>query len=161
MDEADGYEMERDRLARAIHKRVNSSRIGATVPYSVGDAERAAAAVVLEGWTPPPGYATGETPERPTLERNQAFWNTFHDVNAEAALAQARAQCLGSGHRMESFKRDSGSACSRCGADWKQVAADLRAQGYKVTEQGGRITVELQHVVQERGRFTPPWEERG
>lgn len=50
------YAKERDRLAREIHKRVNSSRIGATVPYTVGDAERAAAAVVLEGWTPPAGY---------------------------------------------------------------------------------------------------------
>lgn len=51
------FAAERDRLARAIHKRVNSSRIGATVPYGAGDAERAAVAVVLEGWTPPAGYA--------------------------------------------------------------------------------------------------------
>lgn len=49
----DQYAAERTTLARAIHKRVNSSRIGATVPYSVGDAERAAAAVIMEGWTPP------------------------------------------------------------------------------------------------------------
>lgn len=57
---AEEFAAERDRLARAIHRRVNSSRIGATVPYSVGDAERAAAAVVLEGWTPPEGYAETE-----------------------------------------------------------------------------------------------------
>ncbi|HET9889702.1 MAG TPA: hypothetical protein VFQ42_04305 [Mycobacterium sp.] len=54
------FEAERDRLARAIHRRVNSSRQGATVPYLVGDAERAAAAAVLEGWTPPAGYADAE-----------------------------------------------------------------------------------------------------
>lgn len=58
--EIDQYERERDRLARAIHRRVNSSRIGATVPYLVGDAERAAAAVITEGWTPPDGYADAE-----------------------------------------------------------------------------------------------------
>lgn len=52
------YAAERTALARAIHKRVNSSRIGATVPYSVGDAERAAAAVIMEGWTPPPAPST-------------------------------------------------------------------------------------------------------
>lgn len=62
-DRADRYVRERVRLAKAIHKRVNSSRIAATVPYSVGDAERAAAAVVLEGWTPPADYA-GEEPGR-------------------------------------------------------------------------------------------------
>lgn len=51
---------ERDKLARAIHRCVNSSRIGATVPYLVGDAERAVVAVIIEGWSPPPGYAAGE-----------------------------------------------------------------------------------------------------
>lgn len=50
------YEAERDKLARAIHKRVQSSSTSRTVPYMVGDAERAAAAVVMEGWMPPAGY---------------------------------------------------------------------------------------------------------
>jgi hypothetical protein len=50
------YEAERDKLARAIHKRVQSSSISRTVPYMVGDAERAVAAVIMEGWTPPTGY---------------------------------------------------------------------------------------------------------
>lgn len=57
------FAAERAALARAIHKRVNSSRIGATVPYSVGDAERAAAAAIMEGWTPP-GDVTTEHGER-------------------------------------------------------------------------------------------------
>lgn len=56
-DEADQYERERDRLAHAIHKAVNSSRIYGAVPFTVGDAERAAAAVVTQGWKPPDGYA--------------------------------------------------------------------------------------------------------
>lgn len=46
------FEAEREALARAIHHKVNSSRIGATVPYSVGDAERAVAAVIEAGWIP-------------------------------------------------------------------------------------------------------------
>lgn len=54
------YEAERDKLARAIHKRVNSSRIKTTIPYLIGDAERAAAAVIMEGWIPPDGYADPE-----------------------------------------------------------------------------------------------------
>lgn len=54
------YEAERAKLATAIHKRVNLSSIARTVPYLVGDADRAVTAVVAEGWTPPAGYATGE-----------------------------------------------------------------------------------------------------
>jgi hypothetical protein len=54
------FAAERAKLAQAIHKRVNSSRISATVPYLVGDAERAVVAVIVEGWEPPPGYATRE-----------------------------------------------------------------------------------------------------
>lgn len=61
MDRIEQYERERARLAKAIHHKVNSSRIGATVPYTVGDADRAAAAAVMEGWTPPPGYTDEET----------------------------------------------------------------------------------------------------
>jgi hypothetical protein len=51
-----GFERERERLAHAIHKRVQSSVTRRTVPFLVGDAERAVAAVLAEGWTPPPGY---------------------------------------------------------------------------------------------------------
>jgi hypothetical protein len=50
------YATERAKLALAIHKRVNSSSIARTVPYLVGDAERAVTAVIAEGWTPPDGY---------------------------------------------------------------------------------------------------------
>lgn len=53
---AEQYARERERLAQAIHRAVNSSRISASVPFIVGDAERAAAAVVSQGWTPPEGY---------------------------------------------------------------------------------------------------------
>ena len=56
MDPADRYERECARLAQAIHKAVNSSRISAPTPFTVGDAERAATAVVTQGWTPPEGY---------------------------------------------------------------------------------------------------------
>jgi hypothetical protein len=51
-DRLSRFEAEREGLARAIHRKVNSSRIGATVPYSVGDAERAVAAVIEAGWVP-------------------------------------------------------------------------------------------------------------
>lgn len=51
------YAAEREKLATAIHKRVNSSRQGGTVPFLVGDADRAVTAVIAEGWTPPEGYA--------------------------------------------------------------------------------------------------------
>jgi len=44
---------ERAALADAIHRKVNSSVIAATIPFSAGHAERAAAAVVAERWTPP------------------------------------------------------------------------------------------------------------
>ena len=57
------FARERDRLARAIHKRVESSASRRTVPFLVGDAERAVAAVIAEGWTPPPGY--GDEEQRP------------------------------------------------------------------------------------------------
>jgi hypothetical protein len=50
------YAAERTKLATAIHKRVNSSSIARTVPYLVGDADRAVTAVIAEGWTPPAGY---------------------------------------------------------------------------------------------------------
>ncbi len=56
----DQYAAERARLTQAIHKRVNSSSIARTVPYLVGDAERAVTAVIAEGWTPPAGYADGQ-----------------------------------------------------------------------------------------------------
>lgn len=52
------YAAERAKLAVAIHKRVNSSRQGGTVPFLVGDADRAVTAVIAEGWTPPEGYVT-------------------------------------------------------------------------------------------------------
>lgn len=53
----DQYAAERAKLAVAIHKRVNSSRIAGSVPFLVGDADRAVTAVIAEGWTPPEGYA--------------------------------------------------------------------------------------------------------
>ena len=59
-DDDEDYEVERAKLARAIHKRVNSCTIHRTIPYSVGDAERAVAAVISEGWTPPPGHVEDE-----------------------------------------------------------------------------------------------------
>jgi hypothetical protein len=40
--------------------RVQSSSIARTVPFSVGDADRAVTAVIAEGWTPPEGYAITE-----------------------------------------------------------------------------------------------------
>ena len=52
------FAAERAQLALAIHKRVNSSSIARTVPYLLGDAERAVTAVIAEGWTPPEGYVT-------------------------------------------------------------------------------------------------------
>jgi hypothetical protein len=45
------YAAERAKLAQAIHKRVQSSSIARTVPFSVGDADRAVTAVIAEGWT--------------------------------------------------------------------------------------------------------------
>ncbi len=54
------FERERERLAEAIHKRVQSSVTRRTVPFLVGDAERAVSAVLAEGWTPPPGYGDEE-----------------------------------------------------------------------------------------------------
>lgn len=50
------YAAERARLAAAIHKTVQSSSITRTVPFSVGDADRAVTAVIAEGWTPPAAY---------------------------------------------------------------------------------------------------------
>jgi hypothetical protein len=50
------YAAERAKLRDAIHRRVNSSSIHRTTPYLVGDADRAVTAVIVEGWTPPPGY---------------------------------------------------------------------------------------------------------
>ena|ERR1700743_902178 len=47
------FEAERKALAEAIHRKVNSSVISATIPFSAGHAERTAAAVVGEGWVPP------------------------------------------------------------------------------------------------------------
>lgn len=43
---------ERKELAELIHKRVNSSRVRGTVPFLVGDAERAVSAVLEAGWVP-------------------------------------------------------------------------------------------------------------
>lgn len=54
------YAAERAKLAEAIHKRVQSSSIARTVPFMVGDADRAVTAVIAEGWTPPEGYAATE-----------------------------------------------------------------------------------------------------
>lgn len=54
------YAAERAKLAVAIHKRMNSSRQGGTLPYLVGDADRAVTAVIAEGWQPPPGYVDEE-----------------------------------------------------------------------------------------------------
>lgn len=54
------YATERKQLALAIHKRVNSSSIARTVPYLLGDADRAVTAVIAEGWTPPEGYGRTE-----------------------------------------------------------------------------------------------------
>ena len=51
------YAREREKLALAIHKTVNSSRIAGTIPFLVGDAHRAVMAVIAEGWQPPIGYA--------------------------------------------------------------------------------------------------------
>lgn len=51
------YAVERSKLADKIHRVVNSSRIAGTVPFLVGDADRAVTAVIAEGWTPPEGYA--------------------------------------------------------------------------------------------------------
>lgn len=48
------FEAERKALADAIHRKVNSSVISATIPFSAGHAERAAAAVVSLDWAPPP-----------------------------------------------------------------------------------------------------------
>lgn len=60
-DELARFERERERLAHAIHKCVQSSSIRRTVPFLVGDAERAVTAVIAEGWTPPPGYGDRQT----------------------------------------------------------------------------------------------------
>ncbi len=61
-DEAVRYEQERERLAEAIHKKVNSSVQRRTVPFLVGDAERAVSAVIEQGWTPPFEAADTLTP---------------------------------------------------------------------------------------------------
>lgn len=50
--EAEHYEQEREELARAIHKKVNSPVQRRTVPFLVGDAERAVSAVIEQGWAP-------------------------------------------------------------------------------------------------------------
>jgi hypothetical protein len=55
-DQLARFEREREHLAHAIHKRVQSSVTRRTVPFLVGDADRAVTAVIAEGWTPPPGY---------------------------------------------------------------------------------------------------------
>lgn len=49
----DRYAAERAELAAAIHKKVNSSSISRSVPYLLGDADRAVTAVVEAGWRPP------------------------------------------------------------------------------------------------------------
>ena len=49
----DRYAAERLELAAAIHKKVNSSSISRSVPYLLGDADRAVTAVVEAGWRPP------------------------------------------------------------------------------------------------------------
>lgn len=46
------FERERNELAEAIHKKVNSPVQRRTVPFLVGDAERAVAAVIEAGWIP-------------------------------------------------------------------------------------------------------------
>lgn len=49
----DQYAAEREALAELIHRKVNSSSIARTVPYLLGDAERAVTAVIEAGWRPP------------------------------------------------------------------------------------------------------------
>lgn len=49
----DAYAAERAALAELIHKKVNSSAISRSVPYLLGDADRAVTAVVEAGWRPP------------------------------------------------------------------------------------------------------------
>lgn len=52
----DRYAAERKTLAELIHKKVNSSSISRSVPYLLGDADRAVTAVIEAGWRPPLGH---------------------------------------------------------------------------------------------------------